>query len=118
LDTVNTIKNVVLTRSYGGGTEFNTIFRTLKGKYDRVFVISDMQGGDSLLRGSSYQTYVKTNGQPFIYSIDLCGYGTTMFKQNEKLINLFGYGSDIYEMVKKSEINPEQILKEIRAIQI
>lgn len=118
LDTVNTIKNVVLTRQYGGGTEFNTIFRTLEGKYDRVFVISDMQGGDTLLRGSSYQTYVKTNGQPFIYSIDLCGYGTTMFKQNEKLINLFGYGSDIYEMVKKSEINPEQILKEIRAIQI
>ena len=118
LDTVNTIKQVVLNRMYGGGTEFNTIFSTLKGKYDRVFVISDMQGGDSLLRGSSYQSYVKTNGQPFIYSIDLCGYGTTMFKQNEKLINLFGYSSDIFEMVKKSEINPEQILKEIRAIEI
>lgn len=118
LDTVNTIKNVVINRSYGGGTNFDTIFRTLKGKYDRVFVISDMQGGDSILRNSSYQTYVKTNGQPFIYSVDLCGYGTTMFKQNEKLINLFGYGSDIYEMVKKAEINPEQILKEIRAIEI
>jgi hypothetical protein len=118
LDTVNTIKNVVINRSYGGGTDFNTIFRTLKGKYDRVFVISDMQGGDSILRNSTYQTYVKTHGQPFVYSIDLCGYGTTMFKQNEKLINLFGYSSDIFEMVKKSEINPEQILKEIRAIQI
>ena len=118
LDTVNTIKQMIITRAYGGGTEFDTIFRTLNGKYDRVFVISDMQGGDTILRNSSYQTYVKTNGQPFIYSIDLCGYGTTMFKQNEKLINLFGYSADIYESVKKSEINPKQILKEIRAIEI
>jgi len=118
LDSVNTIKNVVINRSYGGGTEFNLIFKTLQGAYDRVFVISDMQGGDTLLRGSSYQDYVKKHGQPFIYSIDLCGYGTSMFKQNEKLINLFGYSSDIYEMVKTSEINPKQILKEIRAIVI
>ena len=118
LDTVNTIKNVVVNRGYGGGTEFNTIFRTLNGKYDRVFVISDMQGGDSVLRGSTYQSYVKTHGQPFVYSIDLCGYGTTMFKQNEKLINLFGYSSDIYEMVKRSEVNPKLILDEIKKIVI
>jgi hypothetical protein len=118
LDTVNTIKNVVVNRRFGGGTSFNTIFSTLKGKYDRVFVISDMQGGDSILGGSSYQAYVNKNGQPFVYSVNLCGYSTTMFKQNQKLINLFGYSSDIYEMVKQAEINPEQILKEIRKIEI
>jgi 60 kDa SS-A/Ro ribonucleoprotein len=118
LDTVNTIKNMIVTRSFGGGTEFNSIFRSLDGKYDRIFVISDMQGGDSLLAGSTYQTYVSKHGQPYVYSIDLCGYGTTMFKQNQKLINLFGYSKDIYEMIKKSEIDPKQILKEIRAIVI
>jgi len=118
LDTVNTIKNVVINRSYGGGTIFRSIFNTLEGKYDRVFVISDMQGGDSILRNSSYQSYIKKHGQPFLYSIDLCGYGSTMFKQSDKLINLFGYSSDIYEMVKTSEIDPKQILKEIRAIEI
>jgi hypothetical protein len=80
--------------------------------------MSDMQGGDSLLRGSSYQSYVNKYGQPYIYSIDLCGYGDTMFKQNEKLINLFGYGSDIYEMIKTAEINPKAILDEIRKIVI
>ena len=118
LDSVNTIKDFVVKRSYGGGTEFNSIFRTLKGKYDRVFVISDMQGGDTLLKGSTYQSYIKTHGQPFVYSIDMCGYGSTMFKQNDKLINLFGYSSDIYEMVKTAEINPDAILKEIRKIVI
>lgn len=116
LDSVNTIKNMIVNRSYGGGTEFNTIFRTLNGKYDRVFVISDMQGSDSLLRGSTYQSYIKTHGQPFVYSIDLCGYGNTMFKQSDKLINLYGYSADIYESIKSSEIDPKAILKEIRKI--
>jgi hypothetical protein len=41
-----------------------------------------------------------------------------MFKQNEKLINLFGYSSDIYEKVSTSEINPKAILNEIRKIEI
>jgi hypothetical protein len=107
---------MIVNRSYGGGTEFNTIFRTLNGKYDRVFVISDMQGSDSLLRGSTYQSYIKTHGQPFVYSIDLCGYGNTMFKQSDKLINLYGYSADIYESIKSSEIDPKAILKEIRKI--
>jgi hypothetical protein len=118
LDTVNTIKNMVVNRAYGGGTEFDTIFRTLNGKYDRVFVISDMQGGDSILNRSSYQAYINKYGQPYVYSVDLCGYGDTMFKQNQKLINLYGYSSDIYEMVKSAEIDPKAILKEIRKIVI
>lgn len=118
VDSVNTIKNMVVNRAYGGGTEFNTIFKTLNGKYDRVFVISDMQGCDSILRNSIYQSYIKSHGQPYVYSIDLCGYGDTMFKQSDKLINLYGYSSDIYEMVKSAEIDPKAILKEIRKIVI
>jgi 60 kDa SS-A/Ro ribonucleoprotein len=120
LDSINTIKKVGTNAigKVGHGTSFDTIFRTLEGKYDRIFVISDMQGGDSIVRGSSYQSYVNKHGQPYVYAIDLCGYGTTMFKQNQKLINLFGYSKDIYEMVKTAEIDPRQILKEIRAIEI
>lgn len=118
LDTVNTIKNFVVQRSYGGGTEFGSIFRTLNGKYDRIFVISDMQGSDSILRAGSYQSYTASYGRPVIYSIDLCGYGTTMFKQNDKIVNLFGYSADIYEMVKTAEIDPKAILREIEKIVI
>jgi hypothetical protein len=118
LDTVNTIKNSIVTRAYGGGTSFESIFRALNGKYDRVFVVSDMQGGDSILKYSTYQSYINKHGQPYIYSIDMCGYGNTMFKQNDKLINLFGYSSDIYEFVKRAELNPKAILEEIRKIVI
>ncbi|HOH61339.1 MAG TPA: TROVE domain-containing protein [Bacilli bacterium] len=116
LDTINTIKNSVIQRTTGGATIFSSIFSTLDGKYDRVFVISDMQGGDTILKNSSYQSYVRKYGQPYIYSIDLQGYGTTMFKQNQKLINLYGYSADIYEQIKSCEINPKAILAEIRKI--
>lgn len=118
IDSVNTIKHNILSRSLGGGTYFERIFDTLKGKYDRIFVISDMQGADKMLGASTYRSYVNKYGQPYIYSIDLCGYGNTMFKQNDKMINLFGYSSDIYEMVKSSEVNPKAILNEIRKIVI
>lgn len=118
LDSVNTIKNVVLKNMYSGGTEFSSIFRSLNGSYDRVFVISDMQGGDNIIGYGSYRDYINKYGQPYIYSIDLCGYGTSMFKQTNKLINIFGYSSDIYEMVKTSEIDPKAILAEIEKIVI
>lgn len=118
LDTVNTTKNMIVRMAFGGGTEFQTIFGKLDKKYERVFVISDMQGSDTILTRSTYQTYTQKFGKPFIYSVNLCGYGTTMFRQTEKVINLFGYSSDIYEMVKTAEINPRAILKEIRKIEI
>ena len=118
LDSINTIKNNIIKKANGGGTYFNYIFSTLKEKYDRIFVISDMQGADSLIKNSEYREYKSKYGQPYIYSIDLAGYGTSMFKQNDKLINLYGYSKDIYEMVKSCEINPNAILKEIEKIEI
>lgn len=112
LDTVNTLKNQFLGKqgSVGYGTAFQSIMRTLNGKYDRVFVISDMQGGDML----DSRTYSNTH----IYSVDICGYGTTMFKPGNKVYKIFGYSSDIYELIKKVEIDPKALIKEIEAIEI
>lgn len=122
LDSINTIKNKLLSEEgrVGHGTRYDEIFKTLgaKGKYNRIFIISDLQGGDSVLRNSHYSLYKQTYGEPYIYTIDLVGYGSTMFKPNSKLIQLFGYSSDIYEMVKKAEIDPKAILKEIESIVI
>jgi hypothetical protein len=84
--------------------------RTLDGKYDRVFVISDMQGGDML----DSKTYSNTH----IYSVDITGYGTTMFKPGSKVYKIFGYSSDIYELIKKVEIDPQALIKEIEKIEI
>jgi len=122
-DSVNTIKTKCIKESgrVGHGTNFDEIFKTLNrsGQYDRIFIISDLQGGDRIIGHSNYKSYVQKNGQPYIYTIDLQGYGTTMFKPNtNKLIQLFGYGADIYEYVKVAEIDPKIVLKAIEAIEI
>lgn len=112
LDTINTLKNQFLSKqgSVGFGTAFDSIMRTLNSKYDRVFVISDMQGGD-MIDSKSYSNI-------HIYSVDMCGYGTTMFKPGSKVYKIFGYSSDIYELIKKVEIDPKALIKEIEAIEI
>lgn len=121
-DSVNTIKNKGIAESgrVGHGTNFNEIFKTLSrsGGYDRIFIISDLQGGDSIISNSDYQAYTKQFGMPYIYTVDMQGYGTTMFSKNSKLIQLFGYGSDIYEYIKIAEINPQIVIEAINAIEI
>jgi 60 kDa SS-A/Ro ribonucleoprotein len=119
VDSVNSIKKVGVDSigKVGHGTEFDRIFGTLKG-YDRIFIISDMQGGDSITTKSAYQEYVRNYGQPFVYAIDITGYGTKMFKNNDKVMNLFGYSADIYESIKTVELDPNKILKEIESINI
>jgi hypothetical protein len=121
-DSINTIKNICLNQQgrVGHGTDFGSIFTRLQssGKYDRIFIISDLQGGDRIVTNSPFQTYKSKHGEPFIYTVDIQGYGTTMFKPGNKLVQLFGYSADIYEMIKKAEIDPKAILKEIEAIVI
>ena len=69
-------------------------------------------------RESSFQAYKKNHGiDPHIYSIDLCGYGNTMFKGN-RVYQLLGYSAEIYELIKKVEIDPKALIKEIEAIEI
>lgn len=112
LDTVNTLKKQFLSvqGQVGYGTEFNSIFQTLGNKYDRIFIISDMQGCD-IIRN-------QVHNDKHIYSIDITGYGTSMFKPGSKIYPIYGYSADIYEMVKKVEIDPKAIIKEIEAIVI
>lgn len=111
-DSVNTLKNQFLAKQghVGYGTSFSSIMTKLGNNYDRVFVISDMQGRDAIARNSHSNAY--------IYAVDICGYGTSMFKPGDKSFQIFGYSADIYEMIKKVEIDPKAIIKEIEAIEI
>jgi|NOAtaT_7_FD_contig_123_35437_length_1828_multi_3_in_1_out_0_2 hypothetical protein len=112
LDSVNTLKNQFLGQqgSVGYGTAFESIFRTIGKNYDRVFIISDMQGKDHIEKSAYANMHV--------YSVDICGYGTTMFKPGSKVYGIYGYSSDIYELIKKVEIDPKALIKAIEAIEI
>lgn len=109
-DSINTIKSKFtrLIGTEGHGTNVQSIFNKLEGKYDRVFIISDLQSANYVPN--------KSYNKMHVYSIDLCGYGNSVFKPGNKLYEIYGYGSDIYELIKKVEIDPKVLLKEIEAI--
>jgi hypothetical protein len=111
-DSVNTIKNLGISMSgrVGHGTDFQSIFTKIGNRYDRVFIISDMQGRDYVERMQHNNMHV--------YCIDIVGYGTTMFKPGSKVYGIYGYSAEIYELIKKVEQDPKALLAEIEAIEI
>lgn len=116
-DSVNTIKNSFI-KADGGGTYFNIIFEKLPQRYDRVFIISDMQGADAV--GGTLSGYKSKFGvDPYVYCINLCGYANSMVNpNNKKVFQLFGYSSEVYEIVKKQEIDYNALLNEVKKINI
>jgi hypothetical protein len=115
-DSVNTIKNSFL-KATGGGTYFHIIFPNLVDRYDRIFIVSDMQGADAL--GTTVADYKnKFKVDPYVYCINLCGYSNTMIKPGNKVFQLFGYSAEIYDIIKKQETDFNALLNEVKKINI
>lgn len=117
LDSINTIKNS-FNKANMGGTSFGTIFPALQAAYDRVFIISDMQGADAV--GSTLSQYKSKFGiDPYVYCVNLCGYGNSMMNpNNKKVFQLFGYSAELYEIIKKQEVDYNALLNEVKKINI
>ena len=115
----------------GGGTEtgiFTMFERMIKEKMhvDTCVVFSDMQIGERCQwytttgrRGfpSVYEKYVKeVNPNLRTYSIDLRGYGTTVFDKN--VIRLAGWSEKIFDLMKVMEQDKQALIKKIEAIKL
>lgn len=83
-------------------------------KYDRVFIISDNECnvGSTYFQ---YQKYVAKVGDPYVYSIDLAGYGTNAIA-GPKVRYYFGYGYSLFEDLEKNEFDPEFHLEKVKKI--
>ena len=111
-DTITSISKSL--RFNGGGTDFDCIFKALKKAYDRIIILSDMQGwvapNTPTVVFNDYKKKFACN--PFIYSFDLAGYGTTQFPE-EKIFCLYGFSDKIFETMKFFEQDRDILLKEI-----
>lgn len=120
LDSVHSIANSLISKRHdvGGGTYWASIFPELSnhGKYDRVFLISDEQGADSV--EASYKGYVSKYGYPETYIINMAGYAPTMLKESTHVHRLYGYTADIYEAAKRCELDYNAVINEINKIEI
>lgn len=120
-DSINTLKREFESHNgeCGHGTYYQNIMPTLSregGHYDRVLIITDEQGADSFER--SYNEYSKQYGTPYVYFINVCGYGPTMAKAGNRVFRLFGYSADIYDKIPKLEMNINEVIDAINRIEI
>ena len=116
LDSTLTICQNIEGKISGGGTWFNTIFEAANKAYDRIIILSDMQGWNEKETTGAYNAYKeKFNCNPILFSFDLAGYGTTQFPQ-ENIYCINGYSEKMLELMKKLEEDKQAILKEIESI--
>lgn len=106
----STLDSVKMLARTTGGTNFESIFNligTEKRKYDRIFILSDMQAwiqtdwSPATMLGR-YRSAV--GADPFIYSFDLKGNGTMQFKEvDPKVIPLAGFSEKVFDIMKVAE---------------
>lgn len=104
------IANGIISQATGGGTETALVFdfATNRGrKYDRIFILSDQESWhEGYYRSNvqnAYKDYTNVTGQdPYIYAIDIQGYGTNDVKGG-RVFHLTGWSERLLDFVKMAE---------------
>lgn len=88
----------------GHSTNFPEAFKIITGKYERIIVLSDMQGWVGYYSPvNEFNTYcARENCRPKIYSFDLTGYGTLEFPE-QGVTCVAGWSDRVFEMMSALE---------------
>ncbi len=114
-DTTMTIVNNM--RFASGGTNFHAIFQKANRKYDRVIILSDMQGW--IGHNTPVTSYNQWRGQygasPFVYSFDLAGHGTMQFPE-QNVFCLAGFSDKVFNIMSLVESDKKALISEVEKI--
>lgn len=101
----------------GHGTNFNAIFEKANKTYQRIVIFSDMQGwvGYHTPTKALQQYKQRTGASPMVYSIDLAGYGSLQFPENQ-VFALAGYSEKIFDLMRVLETDRYALVNTIKAI--
>lgn len=114
-----TCQQNIIRNANGGSTNFHSIFERVNKKYDRIIILSDMQGwvGHYTLK-TVFDTYKKKFGaNPHIYSFDLNGYGDMQFPENQ-VYCIAGFSDKIFDTMKVLEQDKNALIHKIESIEI
>jgi uncharacterized protein with von Willebrand factor type A (vWA) domain len=117
MDSVMSIRSSF--RYSGGGTNFKSIFQKANKKYDRIIILSDMQGWIGYTSpASEFKSYKsKFGANPYVYSWDLAGLGTLQFPENN-VFALAGFSDKVFDIMKMMELDKKALYNEINAIKL
>ena len=118
-DSVATIANNLVKNARSAGTNFHAIFQQAANVYDRIIILSDMQGWMGHASPAKDLTEYKRrkNADPHIYSIDLQGYGTLQFPERN-VYALAGVSDKVFSLMRLLEEDRQVLVNKIESIAI
>jgi hypothetical protein len=118
LDATYSIAKSLIRNARAAGTNFHSIFEKAKRRYDRIIILSDMQGWIGYHTPTeAFETYKKKfDVNPFIYSFDLQGYGSMQFP-SKKVLAISGFSEKIFDIMKVLEQDRNALINKIEAVE-
>jgi 60 kDa SS-A/Ro ribonucleoprotein len=98
------LSNEIIKHPHNGGTQVSSVFNAATEKYDRIFIVSDneswIEANGVMPSVRSYKS--RTGADPFIYCIDIQGYGTKDIAST-KAFHICGWSERVLDFVKLAE---------------
>lgn len=119
MDSVLTLTKKIKSDCEYGGTNFHAIFQTANKAYDRIIILSDMQGwvGYDAPTKTFADYKIRTGANPKIFSFDLQSYGTLQMPQ-ENVYCLAGFSEKAFDIIKLLETDRNALINEIEKVEI
>ncbi len=117
-DSMMSITQALIERAKCGGTNFHAIFEKANQAYDRIIILSDMQGWiGHYSPNETFNKYCQRYGvKPYVYSFDLAGYGT-MQLPDSKVFCLAGFSDKVFDLMQMLEADHHALINTIKAQQ-
>ena len=118
-DSTLTIARGIEAKAEWSGTNFHAIFEKARIAYDRVVILSDMQGWmGQYAPTETFERYMNRVGaRPLVYSFDLAGHGTLQFPERA-VFCLAGFSDKTLETMRFLEEDKRALLRQIEAIEL
>ncbi|EDY18771.1 TROVE domain protein [Chthoniobacter flavus Ellin428] len=118
-DSTLTLTREIARHAPGGGTNFHAIFQRTTCAYDRIVILSDMQGwmGHQAPTDTFAAYKQRTGCDPHVFSFDLAGYGTLQFPERN-VYCLAGFSDKAFQTMRFLEEDKHALVHEIEAIEL
>ena len=101
------------------GTNFHAIFETARETYDRVIILSDMQGwiGGDVPAATFARYKARYHCDPKVYSFDLAGLGTLQFPERN-VYCLAGWSDKALDTLQMLDTDAQALVRQIEAVEL
>lgn len=106
-------------QAQAAGTDFHSIFQRANRAYDRVIILSDMQGwmGHHAPVDTFRRWKERHRCDPKVFSFDLNGYGSLQFPERQ-VCCLAGFSDKTLETLKLLDADPGALIRVIEAVEL